>query len=406
MFGRKGSIRLSKILIIGTIAPSCIQEFCFSKGVRTSAADIAQQYMLHGLEHIAEVDSVDVIGAVRIKPWPKIAIPFLKSCEEKTRKGIMYSVGYLNLPIVGFFLREHNIVTRAKKWAMKHRMDDVIVLIYSMHSPFLKAAKTIKRIIPNAKVVVTVADLPLFMDMRGNLRIILKRMDWYRIKKLMRSANKYLLYTKYMADYLKLSEGQWMVFEGLIDEKRVVTKKQKKYPEKVCLYAGNLDARYGIDILIEAFKKIQCDAILHIYGAGFDAERIKKIVENIKNVEYMGQVTQDEIFSIMKKATLLINPRPSSIGLAKYSCPSKTFEYMASGTPALMNRLPGIPDEYAPYLLFFNEETAEGYAKRIDELFSKNPQYLENIGLNAASFLKNNKSSSIVMGKVYDFMEK
>ncbi len=394
-------------MMIGTRVTEQMEADCYARGIRVSAADIAQKYMAHGLEQLPGVDRMDVIGAVRAKPWPRVRIARFHSDTSTAPKGSIQSIGYLNLPAVGFALRERAIVSAAKKWARAHKEErDAAVLIYSMHSPFMKAAKAVKRINPHVRIVLTVADLPLFMDMRGRLRRVLKQMDWRRIRSLMSSVDKYLLYTRYMADYLELAADRWMVFEGLIDESRVVTVPQEKYEESICLYAGNLDARYGIDCLIEAFGKISCDAKLYIYGAGADKERIATLVRDMPNVEYRGHVTQDEIFSIMKRSHLLLNPRPSAIGLAKYSCPSKTFEYMASGTPTMMNHLPGVPEEYDPYIYFFPEESAEGYAEAIDAFFARPPEERIALGMRAAGFLMKEKNSRTVMQKVCNFIEK
>lgn len=80
--------------------------------------------------------------------------------------------------------------------------------------------------------------------------------------------------------------------------------------------------------------------------------------------------------------------------------------YMASGTPALMNKLPGLPEEYAPYVLFFDEETAEGYAAKIDEVLSRPQEALQQFGLHAAAFLRKEKNSLAVMKKVVEFIGK
>lgn len=391
--------------MIGTLVPSKVIDFCHKNGVRNSAADIAQTYMLHGLEENSSIEKIDVIGAVRVKPYPKTRIKRFSDVRGQVKKGTIQAVGYLNFPAVGFFLRERAIISAAKKWAKKNRdKKDVIVLVYSMHSPFMKAVKAIKKIIPGARAVLTVADLPLYMDTNGKLRKILKQINWRQIKGLMKHIDKYLLYTKYMAEYLELPKDKWMVFEGLFDAQRAVTEVQKKQPQKVCIYAGNLDARYGIKTLVEAFDRIKSDAALHIYGAGFDREYIKSLTEGHDNVEYMGCVTADEMFDIMKGATLLINPRPTTIGLAKYSCPSKTFEYMASGTPVLMTRLPGLPDEYCPYVFFPGSEDADGFANAIDSILSMDRTKLEQFGLEAAKFIRTEKNSELVMKNVMDFV--
>lgn len=402
----KEAYSLSTVLIIGTLVPKETIHYCYSNGIKNSAADIAQTYMLHGLEKNANIDVVDTIGAVRVKSYPKTKIKRFQNAEQKSAKGLMQGVGYLNLPLIGFWLREKAIISHAKKWANNHRdKTDVTVLIYSMHSPFMKAAKAVKRIIPTAKIVLTVADLPLYMDTQGRIRKILKKINWRQIQGLMGSMDKYLLYTKYMAEYLQLPKEKWMVFEGLFDADRAVDTAEPKADEKICIYAGNLDARYGIQTLIDAFSKVKTDAVLHIYGAGFDKEYIETLTKRATNVEYKGVVTADEMFELMKGASLLINPRPSTLGLAKYSCPSKTFEYMASGTPVLMTHLPGLPDEYEPYLYFPKTEDPEGFACAIDAILGKDKEELEAFGLRAARFIKTKKNSEMVMKKVIDFVK-
>ena len=196
-----------------------------------------------------------------------------------------------------------------------------------------------------------------------------------------------------------------MVFEGIIDESRVVRGKQNKADERYALYAGNLDSRYGIDQLIKAFSKLPEQEKLIIYGAGFDKERIDNLVKPLSNVEYRGQISPDEVYQKMKEAAILINPRPASIDLARYSCPSKTFEYLASGTPVIMNRLPGLPDEYIEYVNIFSGETADDYANDIHKLFCMSDDELCKMGLRGAEFLRKYKSSAKIMKKVYDFIK-
>jgi len=44
----------------------------------------------------------------------------------------------------------------------------------------------------------------------------------------------------------------------------------------------------------------------------------------------------------------------------RYSFPSKLIEYMASATPVLTTRLPGIPPEYEPYVYWIEDDSVEG----------------------------------------------
>ena len=118
----------------------------------------------------------------------------------------------------------------------------------------------------------------------------------------------------------------------------------------------------------------------------------------------MGTLSQDDVFQRMREVDLLLNPRPTNIELAKYSCPSKTFEYMASGTPVLMTRLPGLPDEYYPYLYFFDTENVEGFARKINEVLHKGCDELQEKGRQAQQFLVENKDAGKQVRRIMRFI--
>ena len=62
-------------------------------------------------------------------------------------------------------------------------------------------------------------------------------------------------------------------------------------------------------------------------------------------IEFLGMLPRTDVLELQSKATILVNPRQPVGDFTKYSFPSKTIEYMASGTPLLMYKLPGIPEE-------------------------------------------------------------
>ena len=98
-----------------------------------------------------------------------------------------------------------------------------------------------------------------------------------------------------------------------------------------------------------------------------------------------------------RKATLLINPRPTNEEYTKYSFPSKTLEYMASGTPVLMTRLPGMPKDYEEYVYLFDEETVEGFANTLGEVLQSKSE-LQEKGKRAREFIlttRNNRGQAL-----------
>ena len=170
---------------------------------------------------------------------------------------------------------------------------------------------------------------------------------------------------------------------------------------------GTLKKEYRITQFAEAFIKANVtDAELHIYGNGEEKENLIKMSEEHPEVQYCGFVSSLEAFNIMKRATLLINPRPSTDEYTKYSCPSKTFEYMASGTPLLSTKLPGIPDEYFDFIYTFENESLEGMTDSITRLLSKSTQELSEKGLAAKEFLMYEKNNLVQCNKIIEFIFK
>ncbi len=384
-----------KVLLLGSIVSDKLCAELMESGIRPDPANSVQKYIIEGFNSTDKVESVDVISAVRIAGYHRTKIARIKTEKWCLGKAGITSLGYINAPCLNVVFREHAIVRAAKQWACAHKTEETLILVYSYSTPLINAASVAKRIIKKAKVILVVADLPLLMDNYKGIRRVIKQIDVWRGKSAKKSIDKYCLYTRYMANALHLKEGEWIVFEGLIDTSRISTDINNRSSKKrICVYAGSLDTRYAIDKLIYAFEKIYIDAELHIYGSPIEARRLSGVFNTCKKTKYMGMCTPDEIFEIMKEATLLINPRPTNLELSKYSCPSKTFEYMASGTPVLTTRLPGIPAEYEPYLYFFESETTEGFTNTINKVLSLEDTSLQLKGLSASRFLLEEKNSN------------
>ncbi len=54
----------------------------------------------------------------------------------------------------------------------------------------------------------------------------------------------------------------------------------------------------------------------------------------------------------------------------------KNIEYMASGTPLLTTKLPGMPKEYYPYVFLIENESVEGYAKALESVLAQSDEEL------------------------------
>ena len=309
------------------------------------AANIVQWYYINGLEFVLN-KSIDIISALQLPGYKQVKKLFIKKDISSHGNGsVDVNIGFINLKYFGHFFRMYGLCKEANRWSKVNADKNVTIFVYAMHSPFLKAAAKIKKRIPGARIVLIVPDLPQYMSVMSPLKKMMKKLDWILIKKLLDHVDGYILYTKYMAEYLNISEKKWIVIEGLIGNKMKDKKMNFDNSNKqICLYAGAITKKYSVDKLVKAFSLAGVEnAELHIYGKGPYRNQLINECKTYNNIKYMGFVSPDEILSRMQAATILINPRSSNDEYTKYSCPSKTFEYISSGTPVLMARLLGLP---------------------------------------------------------------
>ena len=215
----------------------------------------------------------------------------------------------------------------------------------------------------------------------------------------------FILLTEQMNEVVNTLHKPYIIMEGLVDFslKKSIDHNNKKFDEKVLMYAGGIYEKYGIKKLIEAFIKLDNNDIrLHIYGHG-EMEKVMPLYMKTDNrIVYKGIVPNHVVVDQLPKATLLVNPRPSDGAYTIYSFPSKNMEYMASGTTLVTTPLPGMPKEYYEYVYLFGDETVDGMSNTLNYLLSLTDEELAIKGNQAKQFVLNNKNNLIQSGRILD----
>lgn len=251
-------------------------------------------------------------------------------------------------------------------------------------------------------------DLPRFLLLSDKLiNRIIKKSFAFIWEKTISLSDSFIVLTYPMNNALNPKNKPFVVIEGLVDS----NKKNNfdillKENTNVCLYAGTLNKIYGIDKLVNAFLKMKLTNYeLHIYGGGDYEDNLRIICNEKSNVKFFGWQPNDKIVDFLPKASLLINPRPSEEDYTKYSFPSKTMEYMLSGTPLLTTKLTCIPNEYFDHLYFFEDESIEGMSKTMELILSIPLQDRLNKGYNARNFVLNKKNNKVQAEKIFSMLE-
>ena len=135
-------------------------------------------------------------------------------------------------------------------------------------------------------------------------------------------------------------------------------------------------------------------------------KELEQIAKEDPRVFYGGMLLNSQIVEKEMEASLLVNPRPIGEEYVKYSFPSKTMEYMSTGTPALTTVLPGMPKEYHPYVYLLEDESKEGIAKKLTEILTQSDEALFEKGMKARRFVLEEKNNVIQAKKILNMLEK
>lgn len=390
-------------LFLGSIYPqSLLEELTKRKQFVDYPANVFQFSLLKGLgEHIQDLRVV--------------TSPVIKSSYSEVKdlcKGYAFShsgderekdiyVGMYPVPGIQMIVELWRVY-----WAIHKLIKDEkrnVLFIYALHSPFLLAAVLLKRKVSCSCVIVP--DLPEFMSQQDSvLKKFAKKIDRSIINFCVKRLDTYALLSSYMIEKLPMCHKPWVLMEGIFDA-HAMPEGVAREKEKVILYSGNLSRRYGITELLDAFHQIDKENYrLWICGRGDGEADILEMAKEDNRIKFFGVVSHDEVLRLQQRATVLINPRSSEGEYTKYSFPSKTMEYLASGTPTIMCHLPAIPAEYDSYIYYIEKENAEGIKEKLIEVCEKSQQELDEFGAKASEFIKNQKSAYAQAQKVVDMI--
>ena len=353
-------MKSKKIIFLGPIYPEEADETVKKlRRVRSSVApNIFQWNLLDGLSYWCQ-DSLEIVSALPVGTWPRAYKKLYLHDEEWTSRGIVgREMGCLNLPVFKQYMR----YLKTKKYLQRNAQPGTELLIYSAYMPFLKA---VYRLPSSVKVTAIITDLPEYYDLdkvsilKRISRVFLNRMIYRYLKRV----DRFVLLTDQMAERLHVGERPWMRMEGICAECFSEPSKTVAIRQNAILYSGTLHYKYGISNLLKAFVAIG-DPMLELWicGGGEAEKEILTLAQSDQRIKFFGFCSAGEVEKLRNQAAILVNPRTNLGEYTKYSFPSKTMEYMASGKPVVMYRLDGIPTEYDPYLFYVesNEDAVDG----------------------------------------------
>ena len=103
---------------------------------------------------------------------------------------------------------------------------------------------------------------------------------------------------------------------------------------------------------------------------------------------------------------MLINPRPVGESYTKYSFPSKTIEYMLSGTPLLMTQLEGVPSGYFDHVYSAGDGSFEALRAGLSEAMDATDAQRKEKGERARNFILSRCGAEQQAKRILDFLRR
>lgn len=369
----------------------------YLKNSRTSlsnAANTFQWNLIEGLNANLSED-VTIVNVLPVGVFPRQYKQLV--LKDRIWEGKNREIGCINLP----FIKQYQRYRRCLKLLKKSQDRDIVV--YSAYLPFLKAVSKLDK---SYNVTVIITDLPEYYDLGkvSGLKRFFRKRNNQKIYKCLQRVDKFVLLTEQMKEPLQIGNRPYTVIEGICNSESV-TPIVASSKEKAVLYTGTLHKRFGMGNLLAAFSDITSPEYrLWICGGGDMRQEIEAAALKDPRIEFFGYVSKQRIAQLQQQATILVNPRQNNDEFTKYSFPSKTMEYMASGKPVLMYKLDGVPEEYGKYLHYVPDDTVEALKNAIVSICEQSEQERAAFGKAARQFVLEEKSGVRQARRLIDFI--
>ena len=322
-------------------------------GLQT-AANQYQNGFLKGLQKKLQIISVLPTGTY---PNTSNKLRYFEDIGELSTGKIKY-IPFVNI----YFIKEYSQKIQLLKELKKRIVpgEETVIYVYSLYMPFLKVLQKIKRKFPKVHICLIIPDLPGkygIMRKVTSLGGIRDRVEAQKKMSMAEVADSYIFLTEEMKNVFP--KRPYTVIEGFLPNGGFP--KDVKRQAKSILYTGSLNAALGVDRLLEAFERIDDDEYeLWICGAGGIQPVVEEYAKKDRRIKYMGFLSKSDVSLLQVKCDVLVNPRSNKDEFTKYSFPSKTMEYLLSGSKVVMHALPGIPHEYFEFINVIEGDSVEG----------------------------------------------
>lgn len=398
------------IVFLSNLIPPDIEEEVLSKrkDMMSASGESLQWKIIGGLEANLGYP-LRLLNHMLVRSFPRYyPEPYIRRMEFSHTEGARdVNLPYLNVRYIKRLFMGDSLYREIRKWACDGGEHRKIMLAYSLTPEFLKAVALAKKKNPQIHACAIVADLPEYTVLTQNMslsdRLYLR---WMKKKTDIRlaSLDSFVLLTEQMAHRL-VTHQPYLVMEGIATDSLAPAPRQGK--EKTVLYAGTLHARFGVTHLVRAFEQVRDpDLRLVLCGMGDSEEQIRAAAARDPRIDFRGQLTREEVLSLMPCADVIVNPRCTEETFTQYSFPSKNLEALSSGVPFVAYKLAGIPDAYDLYINYPEDGSEAALAKLLEAVCRDEEGLYREKAARARQWVLTEKNACAQSRRILDMLEK
>lgn len=328
---------------------------------KTGVSAATNQYQKGFLSGLPE--PVTILSTLAVGAFPRLNSQLVFRRETRqSPEGEIHYLPFLNFYLIRDRMFERGIYQQLDQ--MIRQQDHTTVYVYSLFTPSLNAIHKLKRKYGSKfHCCLIIPDLPgKYGLVRRGIKGIKDRAEAQKKMQFANDADSFVFLTEAMKDLF--DPKPYTVIEGFLPRCEF-DYTNTRIPKSV-LYTGSLNRAYGFGTLLEAFSRIpDPDAQLWICGAGDMENAVKDAAQKDSRIQFMGFLPKKEIAALQTKCDVLINPRTDEGAYTKYSFPSKTMEYLLSGSKVVMYRLSGIGEEYYRHIRTIDGPGPEAMAQAL-----------------------------------------
>lgn len=356
---------MTKYCFIGNVYPNSYNEHYAKCGNKDFSSVVFNNIIVE--EALKEIKNLDILSCPHVGRYP---------FSTKTRKlsKVIISPNYIclghsNFAYFDVFSSANAIYKQFKKIYNVH--DSVNIIVSEASTAFLMALTKIKKHYHNVKSILIVLDLP--ENVReinsGLVYNFLKNKSVKKIKRMYSMFDAFIYLSGEMDKKVNLLNKPYAIFPCVVDFSMYdgIKKEKENNAFKVITYAGNLDIKYNIDFLIDAFVSLDNpNCRLQIIGDGNYKSNILELTKKYDRIQYLGLLTPKDALFYQKNSSVLVNPRLPNANYANESFPSKTIGYLLSYNPVVSFVFNSMPDDIASLIIKPENYDVKSLAKAIN----------------------------------------